>query len=838
MARSTRLRWLAVLLACAGTAGCGLFDKDDEACVPGIRVSPDPGDRALVSVPANSSTRFEARIDLCEKGDPAGYTLEWYYDTDGDGKLSDAELAAPVAQTPEFDLIACWTDAGDHPMRILARPIEGEDDGYQIDLTVRVLETEGAVERPACYQAALDTIRNAFEIDASNITPLIEAADCLDGYLEVNICDFQASYASGLARFAQFMSRVPERFENRADMTPLDILAFYEGEVIPIAQRFLVVAQKAPTDFRFEVPGRFELTIFEDLPYLPGSQEMRMLLGGTHDMGEVYGIAAAASGIRGGVEMLLAYDGIIQFGLDIPQLDQVNFDWFRNELIKRLIQDPGFARLVEDAEVEGTQRLLFARGAFMDAINYLQRAVRHVRTEVTPADDIRPGGGQTNHLLRYWDCGEDGLCDCTNQYDLYLGLCPNNPNDYDGPQPGERDGRYTPGEPVGTNRIGFPDYTTIALPSNLDEFLRQLDMLRDNIRGPDALDLDAFTGAPVRFSLRAVDIPYPEIRLSQWFLSPAHPRDLAPLYSKSSMDVIFVTEGEPFEDVGYDGLPSEQEVTVHPDNPLGHPLGTPYHPLNNPDPAFDNLNPFCNPHCNFNDGIDNDGDGLADDDDRMVAGGFSVPLDLGVEGNLVFDFVDFNDNFRHDPGEPSEPFQDVGVIDHRGNRIGAGNNRWDFADRAHEWPTGDDIGPFGDIVQVDPANGTQRDALIRVSIGDLFGTQLTPEQTATLNYAGLYDPYYFFYPDATFSGVIRFPESVVSIDGRELTDNAKLQRFINKALELGAVVRIGTRPGDGRPAAPREGFGHPCSERSACEQSLSYWGWEWNTQGELIKKPW
>lgn len=813
------------LLITAVAFGAGLASCTPEAgepCRDTIRLEPAPtGD--VLAIRANEATLVRATIDLCKGEADAGdgWTLQWYFDSDGNGELGEVELASPVAQTPEYTLIACYTDVGDHPLKVVAAPTIRANGGtprtpIERDVTVRVAEPAGTVERPACYQSALDTIRTAGDVNASTIAPIQEAADCLDAYLETNLCDFQASYAVGLARFSEFMARLPARFEARADLTVEDLEAIYENEILPTARRFLVVAQKAPRDFVFTIDGTYNLRAFEDLPYLPGSEEVNMLLGGTHDLGEVYGIASAAAGIRGGVEMLLAYKGVAQFALDIPRLDQVDFRWFRLAGIDKLISDPDFLMIDNESTPTGYDRLLYARGAFMDAIGYLQRAVRHVRTETS---------AQKDHLLRYWDCGSDGICNCADDSEIYLGICPNSPDAYEGPDADgtEGNGRFDKGEPVGTNRIGFPEFGTIDLPADLDEFLRQTTMIQENLRGPDALDLDKLANAPVRTLMQTIDLPYPEIRLSQWFLDPAHPREIVPLYSISAKDVIFETEGEPYEDLGYDGKANRDEVVVHDPNPLGLTLGTPWDSITNPDPAFDDLDPFCNPVCNANDRLDNDADGVADRADRFVinGGNFDVATDLGVEGNLVFDFVDYNDNFRHDATEPSEPFQDIGVLDYRGQTVGAGNGRWDFADRAHPWPTGDDIGPFSDLERSDPTNGTSRDAQVRALISDLADSErLTADQLQTLGYAGLYDPFYFFYPDPTFSGVLVFPDDVVGIDGGSLTENAKLQRFINKALELLAIVRIGIRAGDDHPSSPREGFGHPCADYAACEAAV------------------
>jgi hypothetical protein len=78
--------------------------------------------------------------------------------------------------------------------------------------------------------------------------------------------------------------------------------------------------------------------------------------------------------------------------------------------------------------------------------------------------------------------------------------------------------------------------------------------------------------------------------------------------------------GEPFEDVGLDGTPDENEESGD---------GTPYNPVTNPDPAGDNYDAFYNPG--------------------------------GTEHNESWDFSDFNSNGEYDSSfELAEPWTDLG----------------------------------------------------------------------------------------------------------------------------------------------------------------------------------
>jgi hypothetical protein len=83
-------------------------------------------------------------------------------------------------------------------------------------------------------------------------------------------------------------------------------------------------------------------------------------------------------------------------------------------------------------------------------------------------------------------------------------------------------------------------------------------ILAKNIEGPDALDLDAIAGYAiqgrpfasgfVRNFLNAFRIPYPEIRVSEFFTTATSLRDFVPLYDRQAKRVIINGEEEYCQD--------------------------------------------------------------------------------------------------------------------------------------------------------------------------------------------------------------------------------------------------------------------------------------------------
>lgn len=797
-----------------GGSGC-LRQLHESPCEDRIVITPEPRNGVL-SLVSDRPHEITAYASLCQ-GDPSSYTFAWFYDANGNGQFDEPEKT-PASLASQWIFLACKNEKGRHLARVEARPVGVEANTLPTlsqDFTIEVTLAPD-LRRPLCYSDSKSRVLSLNLVDRhSGVSEITSALSCVEPYVQNNLCDFEAAYFTALLKVSNFAFRIPERFENRNSLKVSDVISIVDEELTPIITILLTLDQKAPSDFQFQVEGKYQLTAFEDLPYLEGDETIHIVLQGIHDMALIRALASLAQFFRAALDLGLSYKGLLRFILDTPRLDQVDLS-YRHVFLRKVESDSEFLRLDETSTPSAHERLSRSRGSFMDGISRLIKAVDTVRNQ---EDKDR---SQRLRILRYWDCGKDGVCPC-NDPELNLLACPNRPEEYQGPDADgtEKNGRFDPGEPVGTDRFLTPDAWVLSFPSDLDEFKKNLELVRVNLEGPDPLDLEQiFPG--IRIGLNALGIPYPEIRLSEWFLTPSHPRDLLPLYTRSSLDFIIDTEGEPFHDLGYDGKSSREEVVITTPNPRNHPLGTPYDPITNPDPHFDDLDGLCNRVCNFTDRFDNDGDALNDSRDEAVFRGFDIPIDLGVESNFTFDFVDLNGNWAHDCSEPSEPFEDIGVVDKNGNLVGSGNKKWDFADRAHRYPRGSDVGPRGDLDLKDPPNGSNGDPANQVPgdrevrVGLISQSNSALLNSPVVQYEGLFDPYYLFFPDPTFSGVLRFPEEVRSINGELLTANAKLHRFFNKILEVAALFSGPQRRGDGIPVGFREGNGHPCSNRNAC----------------------
>ncbi|RMF14259.1 MAG: hypothetical protein D6761_09775 [Candidatus Dadabacteria bacterium] len=771
-------------------------------------------------IPDNSSLTLTAVVRGCADAAPTG-DIRWYWDNDGDQQLTGDE-SLPVASTPTYTAYVCEADRGTHLLRVeagLSAPTEPGEATLSRDLLIEVVPRTESPARPACVADALATIRNAGEITSANVArTFAEAQQCLAEWTAVAPCDFEATYGAALAELALFAGRIPERWQNRAQLSVSDVVDIAEQELNPLGERLALLDARAPDSFSFRVDGKFQLRLFDDLPWLRGNENVDVLLQGEHDIADIHLFAALTRALRGGAEILLAYQGLIDFGLSTPRLDRVNPQERMRAFLTEVEQNPEFLTFNDEATPDAATRLQTARGLFVDAIRDARQGLDTVARETD---------NQIDDIVRYWDCGRDGVCDCNNRDEIVFQTCPNDDGvTYSAPDDDGSEGnqRYDRGEPVGSDRLAVGQFLAIDLPSDISRFRAQLQMVAENLAaGAPPLDLDELVGLPDGTLRNAVfnplDLPYPQIRLSQWFDSPTPPRDLIPLYSRSERTFLFDIESEAWDDAGYDGVTDVAESIRTVTNPEGLDPGTRWDPLDNPDPHFDNFRPLCTPTCNFNDGTDNDADGLIDDDDRVVINQFGVsialPQELGVEGNLMFDWVDLNGNHVHDATEPSEPFDDTGVQNHRGelvNRPGA----WDYADREHPWPSGADVGPGGGRQQTDPANGTDRDIAARQFALSLFGTA-DEQSRIQVDYPGLYDPFYLFLPDPTFSGVLTFlPNEIQGLDGRFLTDNATLFRFANKLLEFGNLILVGQRTGDNRTIAPLNLGGHICANETAC----------------------
>lgn len=783
-------------------SGC---DRDRATAVCKPHMSQRLPATRTVDVRVGQIQKFHAEPEGCKAGE--NYGIRWL--------LGDKV----VSYSNDYDFIACSSDipVGQRETKIKlsaqavtyaatsTATVERVVASY--DWTIR-LRNVSKPTRPACYEQAIANIQaleTAHTAEAQAM--LAEAAQCLDAYLAQYACDFQASYASGLAKAAILGESLYPLYRRRAELKLDDIKQIVSKQIEPIRKNFLVVQQKAPNDFSFFVDGKFEIFAFQDDPNLPGDDTIRFYAQGRHDKGEALFFMAFLNYFDAALNAGIGTVGAVEFIMHTP--DNSTPASFAQRMIEALEADPQFLSLQDGDDgaegAEGRRRYKIAQNSIIQGIEQLSAVFDEVRAETHD---------QSDDLLRYWDCGKDGVCPATcdymdgrffnpsqraddAEYDTRIYQSCKDVEQRDGsyedrnfngkcdekwtaPDEGECNRAYDEGEVVGIERIAFArnPVERMGAVTEIDKLQKVLKIFRDNVRGPDPLPLDelgAIAGLgdrAVSLGLIAAGIPYPLIRSSEIFVTPTSPRDMVPLYDRNLRAFIIDLESEPFRDVGYDGRSNAEEVAA----------GTPPHDVPEEDyrrdPAFDDFDPYCNPFCNQLDGRDNDGDGKIDNADRR----WEVSKDLGVENNFVFDFIDLpgNDgsqpNGIHDRGEPSEPFDDVGTPGLDGALVGAGNGVWDRAERGHVYPTGTHVGPNSNIqMPPDPPNTTLQD-----------GGQM------------VFDNYYFFFQDPTFSGAVKFivdpyrPElDLVSITGESLTDNARLHRFESKVIET--LVSFGFR---------------------------------------------
>lgn len=778
--------------------------RQDPVCTPSITLSPSPTSNTI-TVDGNTSITIEANINLCGASN-TDYTYTWFYDSDGNGTLSSAELSSPYAETPELTLNVCSnTDAGIHPVQLIVEPSSLDAENLPTlskAFSIEVLATETNISRPSCYLDAAAIIQTAEDISPEDLDDFILARECFDEYLVDNICDFEAAYLSTLAHLTEINLTIMQ-ITDPADYNETDIIDLVDENITQMVNNLNAIVDKADTSFQVQIPGLYQLswlTTNDDDEIIPAN----LVLQGEHDFTDAQFLLGVIQMVKGWLELILAYDGLVPFSLSVLDSDLSNSEIIDLTLAE-LVGDPDFLTLRTGQTPTGKNRLLRSRNAFIQSIQNLEAAYASLQQETDP---------QKDDILRYWDCGSDGICDCSDTAEIFY-ACPIEGSYTTADSNGsEANGEYDFGEPIGLDRFGKPDFVATYEAANqrtVERILGYAQILLDNLRGPNALNLNAIAGINLDIVVFiSYSVPKPSIRLSQWFLSPADLRDLFPLYSISDLAFITERESELYEDVGYDGKADEQETIVDAGNPLGLSLGTAYNLESNPDPHFDNLDPLCNPICNESDGIDNDADGLIDADDELFEFGYT--LDRGVEGNFFFDFVDLNHNFSHDLGEPSEPFTDSGTINAAGETIGANDGKWSFADRHHTYPRGNDVAPFSNIRQTDPPNGVSGTILSATLSDQTVRTNLQPslESEVAIGYEGLFDPIYYFFPDATFSGMIEFEQNIESFTGEDLTDNAKLHRFFSKLVEIGLLFPVDQRSGDNLITPGHEGKGHPC----------------------------
>jgi hypothetical protein len=733
----------------------------DKKCGFGFRTK-NPQDGSL-NVNMGTKVIFSVEPELCGRESRISYS--W--------KLNGNE----VSRINEYILFACRSVLGNNKVEVSITDLEGNT--AVASWEVRVNDATPPA-RPGCVLDALNRLQQGgrfgdyppyFDPDetANNVAEFSSAKNCLDSYLNDYACDVEANYADAIIKSTLELNAIDAMVRNRLEkFTRGEIIDLLENRVKSIEENLLLVMQEGKfVDFSttgFWIPRNLEIGVYEGDPSTL-EDDIWINLAGKHDLGETSFFLTVIKMLKGFLNVVLSYKDMIEFGGTVP--DDFSFEEVVGMLIDRMEGDPEFLTLAGSGGAEGRTRLLEAQLLFADGLRSINNTMQMIMAETSD---------QTSGLIRYWDCGNDAVCpgdpeerentaeQCGNTpfVDKNLnGQCNRahcatpgaNPSDCEKPDAGEANGQFDNGEPMGTQMVAYYDqgnFTYRRVNFSASSTVRNaIELIAQNIEGPDALDFNKLIGLPagtVEAFLNGFGIPVPEIRLSEFFVTPSNLRDLFPLYSKSKRFIIYQTEEEAFSDTGFDGC----DDTMEDGNGgcSGNPVGL-------QDPNHDNLNLTTN--CE--DGYDNDNDGSVDEYNSS-----GVCADLGVEGNLAFDFIDANSNGRFDPGEVSEPFEDSGINNGREIR-GAGNGNLDRIDVDHYYPVGDDVGGAHPGIEFDPRNTIAQDQ----SDGD--GRDFC------------IDPYYLFLPDPTISGVITFPQQLVNIDGIELNNNAKLHRFFSKSME-------------------------------------------------------
>ncbi len=604
---------------------------------------------------------------------------------------------------------------------------------------------------PECYTKAIETVQEGIVGVTSKESPtgmnMSDAYACIKKYLKLSPCNLEANMAAGIAHLALTFANLPVHLALAFSAFNNGVESLIKSEIDPPISFFSTVADHGDSRFKFVVD---KMVINIPVSTNP-KKNITLNLSGRYDIGDAKFFTAVLKIIKGLLETGLAYNGFYE----LPLLFVEN-DW-QVGLIERLQKDSTFLLLTGKDGRDGKKHLQTAQKDLVDGITRLMDAIIEIESDSNV--QISYTNPENNDVIKYWDCGEDGVC--PPKYSQYPDGDPREPFEDDnhngkydpgekyedlnqnghwndswqniGSDEGEDDGQYTDGEPIGTELIvGHPIKFTGG--SKLMSFLTAI---RDNIKGPEPLDLDEFFGVKkgtIQQQFEQLGIPYPEIRLSEFFVTPSNLRNLFPLYSISEKKFFNQPEEEPWKDYGVDQLPDEKEPG--------------YNKNSNPDPDHDNYDL----ETNMNDGYDNDGDGLIDNKDPDG--------DWGLEGNGKYDYLDTAPtNGKQDIGEKCEPFEDIG-IDTPNGIYGSNNGAWDQLDTDHKWPKGSDVGGPQVNIDIDPKNGTIKD----------------PGQK-------LIDEFYLFFPDATFSNVLIFPNPTKNIDGKTLTRNAELFRFIEKIKE-------------------------------------------------------
>jgi len=616
-----------------------------------------------------------------------------------------------VSFTDSYTFYACFSSLGRaNILTVISTDTQGEETQQQWTITVnpsppasRPTDVQNAINR--VREGGIFGVNTSFITDttaaAHNKKDFESAIQTIEPYFLENACDLEATYAYGLAKLVLLGARLREFIEDRAGLTTQKLKELYDSSIVPIVEKYTLLKREADENFIFSVQNQLRVGVISGIT---------LNLSGFHGLPEIYMLVTLSEALAGGLEVVLAFNDMVEFAANLPS--DVDLDSGEQLFIKELETNNRYLLLSGDEGNEGRARLLTAQLALVTALRSFTQSIDLIMREPSNefqyhvfrfwdcgSDGICPSQISSennilssmqaplgdpcepykvgNYLTWYTESGRystEGTyftltCDNPIPEEIYTSgytYTDTNHNsswnkswNANGPDSskGEDNNKFDSGEPLGTELVMELGLRGIALP--VETGIKQsLVLLAKNIEGPDPLDLDALVGyaiqekplasGTVKTFLSPFRIPYPEVRVSEFFTTSTALRDFVPLYDRQTKRVIINSEEEYCQNAGIEGCPNDVGSDGCAD----------------PDQSNDNWSPFSNPN--------------------------------GTEENLKWD--------------PGEPYDDTGIWDGKQIVPGtAGNGKQDSLDIDHYWPTGASVGGPPVTFTIDFRNSTPKD---------------------------------------------------------------------------------------------------------------------------------
>lgn len=779
-------------------------------------------DGTKLEVKQQLSLRVGQRIQLSVKYDCEDCIWEWRLE----GELLSKEKQALI--------VIC--EEGEKLLEISIKMREGGEI-FRRDIKIK---TSGEAKRTEEIKRVIDSLHsNTFllgirEEDEKKLSDMLLP---LGEYLSSeNACDVEASYALYLVKISLFLVGLEKILGGVITglITTQDVKNLVDGVLQPVLNSLRVIASDPEMlkDFKFHVK-KLRVDVLKDNPATEWKEKLKIDFTGEHDETDFWLILSMLEFISGWFNVVFAYNGAMNFMLRLPRrLTELSEEKISTRkmaekiFIEEIMDNPGFLGLSPDH----MDRLQKAQNDFYMGFIHLQRGFEKLFGET---DD------QSDDIIRYWDCGEDGVCpeSCQNPQkgdpeEPYADVNGNGKYDEDPNSDGKKDDRepfidknnngrwdgawskldegecnfrFDVGELVGTRSMETTGIDEIKYPltSMIYEAIqnrKMFEIIAENLIG-GILDVDKIAGMSQGTLKRlacSFGIPYPEIRLWNLFASPTPLRDMLPEWDATTKSIIIQRDSEPFMDKGFD-----KKFSWEYDE---------FHPFMNTDPDMDNFG-----FREAEDKVDTDMDGKCADEELVEI--FNREPKEGNEciSNADCEYSDLvcSDGVcvLKDPertckkylGKPVD--QDEFGMQDSGPE---GNMFFDFIDKnGNGFPDrGDLTEPWDDEYGI--LNGAKNTLCNKVCGNNKFDTkdvphhwptgQVDPANTVSqmscegASYKGdeheLIDYIYLLWKDPTFSGVLKFyPEMIKNSEGERLTLNAVFNRMFWKAYELREIIK-------------------------------------------------